>query len=161
MKYLKMLCLAAVAAATLTALVGVGTASATVLCKTNLTSGCASEDYPVGTEIHITQEPETTAVLETTSGTVLNTCTGGTTKGTIANTGGNSSTVSVTLTSLSWGTCTRTTHTITIGAFEFHHIAGSDNGTVTSIAAKTIKYDYRMAKITSAWKVKRRASGGR
>jgi DNA-binding Lrp family transcriptional regulator len=31
----------------------------------------------------------------------------------------------------------------------------------TSIAAKTIKYDYRMAKITSAWKVKRRSNGGR
>ena len=27
----------------------------------------------------------------------------------------------------------------------------------TSIAARTIKYDYRMAEITSAWKVKRRS----
>ena len=31
----------------------------------------------------------------------------------------------------------------------------------TSIAARTIKYDYRMAKITSAWKVKRRIGAAR
>jgi DNA-binding Lrp family transcriptional regulator len=31
----------------------------------------------------------------------------------------------------------------------------------TSIAARTVKYDYRMAKITSAWKVKRRAGAAR
>jgi hypothetical protein len=50
MKHLKMLGLAALAAAALTALIGAGTASATVLCKNNLNTTTCSEKYPAGTK---------------------------------------------------------------------------------------------------------------
>ncbi len=132
MKYVKMLGLAAVAAMALMAFVGAGTASATVLCKTTLTTGCAAagQDYPAGTKIHATSEGS--AVLETTGGVVLDTCTGSTVKGKTSNTGGASETVSGPIEELAWGACSRTTNTLKLGSLEVHHIAGTDNGTLTA-----------------------------
>jgi len=59
MRYIKMLGLAAVAAAALMAFVGASTASATVLCKTT-TNGAptcpANQAYPAGTAVHAVSE---------------------------------------------------------------------------------------------------------
>jgi len=130
MKHLKMLGLATIAAL---ALVGTGSASATVLCKTPLTSGCATSgwDYGVGTTFHFTTKAATTGVFETTGGVVLITCTGGTLHGSLSNTGGSASTASGLLSSWAWGTCSRATNTLTLGNIEIHHEAGTDNGTLT------------------------------
>lgn len=74
MKYLKMLGLAAVAAAALTAFVGAGTAMAEngVICSTN-TNPCTSK-WAVGTKLDWSLKSGTSAKLTTTGGTTLNTC---------------------------------------------------------------------------------------
>jgi hypothetical protein len=149
MKYLKMLGLAAVAAMALMAFVGAGTASATVLCKTQLTTGCAASgwDYPAGTTIDATlKSPTSTATLETTGGTTLDTCTGSTVHGKTETTGSSTTTVSGKLTSelnaegdpkgLTWSGCTVPTTTLAAGSLEIHWISGTDNGTLTASGAE-------------------------
>lgn len=131
MKYPKALGLAAVAAMALTALLGAGSASATVLCKTALEEGCAGTwDYPAGTEIDLSLVGTTST--SGTSGELLDTCTESTSKGSTTNTGGASETVDWNLTVYSSSNCTGTTDTISNGSLEVHWIAGSTNGTVTS-----------------------------
>ncbi len=89
MKHLKILGLAAVAAMALMALADGGTASATVLCKTPLTSECGSTSWHhVATDTtHWTLKTNTTTVFETTTGVVLDTCTEETTQAKIKTTG--------------------------------------------------------------------------
>lgn len=134
MKFLKMLGLAAVAAAALMAFAGAGPASATVVCKTQPTAGvCPSEwDYPVGTKGKASLAAGTSAALQTTAGEVLVTCTASTVEGTSENTGGATSTVKSTLTALTWSGCSSTVKTLNPGTGELHWIAGTNNGTLTT-----------------------------
>ncbi len=134
MKYLKTLGLAAVAVVALMASVGASSASATVLCSTNVVLGCGGTAwaYPPNTIIELSQKTETTAILETTGGVILDTCTGSKGSGKVSNAGGASETVSGPIESLVWGTCSRTTHTLKIGSLEVHNISGTTNGTVTA-----------------------------
>jgi hypothetical protein len=104
MKHLKMLGLAVVAAAALTAVIGAGTASATELCSTATTT-CSGTKYGVGTEIHAVLESGTTATLTTSITTV--TCTESTVQGHVTNAGG-AGAVKGQLTALTFGGCTRT-----------------------------------------------------
>lgn len=145
MKYVKSLGLAAVAAMALTAFAGAGTASATVLCKTNLTSGCAAAgwDYTGSFGASLTSS----AVLETLGGTTIDTCTRGSAGG-FWSTGGTNATETPTsaIIELTWGTaenpCTKTTDSVdnasgpTFGELEIHYIAGTDNGTLTGRGSK-------------------------
>ena len=130
MRYLKMLGLAAVAAAALTAFVGAGTAPAnTVLCHTTVTTGCASAgwDWSVGAELDLSLKAGTTARTIDTSGFVtLGTCTKGSINGTLSTT----TTPTITLEPAeTWPTCYPT---ITGGEISIHHIAGTHNGTVVA-----------------------------
>ncbi len=131
MKYLKMLGLAAVAAMALTAFFGASSASATVTCTTNVHFGCGA-GWKITTSMVATQTEGTTAILETTGGVVLDTCTGSKVEGEITNPGGPTETVSGNINSLLWGTCSRTTHTLKIGSLEVHNIAGTNDGTLTA-----------------------------
>jgi hypothetical protein len=138
MKYIKMLGLAAVAAAALMALIGVGSASATVLCTetpaagkhcpTNTTLGPAKEDDGDVLDASI----ETSALLKTSGGTTIATCAEGTVKGTITVAGNTTTTTSGDIEELTWAKCSTTVKTLANGTLEVHHIAGTDNGTVTS-----------------------------
>lgn len=132
MKFPKMLGLAAVAAAALMAVLGAGTASATVLCKNNLNTEHCSEPYPVGTKGVFSMEGS--GIMETLEGKVLNTCTGSTVEETLQNAG--SATTTVTLKSegkgISWTGCTSTVSVLAGGEGELHWIPGTDNGTVTA-----------------------------
>src|SRR5690242_5480095 len=86
MHRLKMIGIAAIAAMALTALVGVGSASATEVCTVN-TSPCPSASMH-GPENHV--EATSNNVVLTTSGGIVNptvTCTGSTITGTQENTG--------------------------------------------------------------------------
>lgn len=129
MKHLKMLVVAAAATAAMTAALGAGTASATVLCKTT-TTPCGSP-YAKGTVL----VPSLTGSnqIETLGGTNLVTCTATSTKITIENSGGAASTVSGPITELAASGCTTTVQTLKPGSVEIHHIAGTDNGTVTGL----------------------------
>ncbi|MGN6276239.1 MAG: hypothetical protein ACTHNP_09975 [Solirubrobacterales bacterium] len=135
MKYLKIMGLAAIAAAALMAFVGASSASATVYCKTNLTTGCAAAgwDYPAGTVIHATSTNSGKLVA---GGITLDTCTGSTIKGKTSNTGSSTETVKGPIEILNWGTCTNETKTIKLGELETHWISGTDNATLTSIGTE-------------------------
>lgn len=133
MKYIKMLGLAAVAAAALMAFVGASTASATVLCKEGKTSGCAAagKAYASGTAVEATLTSGTSAEL-LAGGFLEDTCTGSTIKGTTSNAGSSTETVRGSASSLTWSGCTFTTTTKTLGTLEIHWISGTDNGTLTA-----------------------------
>jgi hypothetical protein len=133
MKYFKMLSLAMAAAVALMALGGAGTASATVICKTN-TIPC-SEKYPAGTEYKASLSTGTSMKLTTTEGFTLNTCTASTLTGKTENVGSGTETVhgpipafGLTFTNCSAGTIT----VIEGGDTETHAISGTSNGTYTA-----------------------------
>ena len=135
MKYIKMLGLAAVAAAAMMAFVGAGTASATVLCENNQTSGCTNA-VAKGTVLDFSVETGTSALLKGPFGETIATCTESTVKGPVSNAGGAGATVSGSIETLTFGSCNRPVTVSAPGSLEVHHIAGSDNGTVTSTGAK-------------------------
>ena len=114
---------------TAVALAGVGTASATELYAGNTT-------VPAGTTFHITMEPGTSALASDTSLNPIDTCTTTTVHGTWTTTGSPTTTPLLAISSLTNGgagdPCTQATSTLTNGNMEIHHIAGTDNGTVTS-----------------------------
>lgn len=112
MKLIKMVGLAAVAAAALMAFVGATSASADVLCTVNNTPECPAEK--VVTSIHATLKSGTSALLESTPGEKLVTCTESTVSGTVEKQGHEvepEGPISI----LSWGGCSATTDTIKTG----------------------------------------------
>ena len=127
MKYLKILGLAAVAAMALMAF-GAGTASATKLCKNNLSTTACSEHYGVGTVVEGTLTGS--AVLETTGGSTLDTCTGSTVSGKTTTTAATGAAVTGNVETLTWTGCTFPTATTATGSLEISHIASTDNGTL-------------------------------
>lgn len=136
-KHLRSLGLVAAAAMALMALIGAGSASATVLCSAATTSECATYGGPV-IDASLTE----TSKLSTTGGTVLDECASGTIEGAPSNIGSSSETVSVPIGELTWASCSKTTDTVSKGELEIHWISGTDNGTVTgknvSFTANTI-----------------------
>lgn len=131
MKYLKMTALAAVAAAALIAFAG--TASATVLCKT--TSTPCGEKWEPSTEITSALQLGGTVKISELGGsqTLLVTCMESTLKAKTSNRGSAFETVSAPLQVGSFGGCVESKPIfIVLGEFEIHHIAGTDNGTVTA-----------------------------
>jgi hypothetical protein len=130
MKYLKMLGLAAVAAKALKAVAGAGTASATEICTVT------SYPCPAGSaikELQLSKDPNTTPVLETTEGSIQDTCTEALAEG--ASTQGDSThTVLISDMNLGFTGCTNTTtpNNKSICEVEFHGEGGSDNATATA-----------------------------
>ncbi len=142
MKYVKMLGLAAVAAAALMAFVGASTASATVLCKvegekagtaTTGTKCPAEKAYPKGTVIHAVNT--STAILE---GEPFNIeCKKSTVQGETTNEGSATETVDGPITVLTFEECGPSTVTVLKkGTLEVHWInnedKGSHDGTLTA-----------------------------
>jgi len=138
MKYLKMLGLAAVAAAALTAILGAGSASATVLCSTTVEPCPAGQKWPVGTTLDWSVPSGSSVRLVNTSGEELDTCSGSTLKWTITNSGSATTTVTGENEGTTWSSCTFPTNTLTLGKTEIHRIAGTHNGTVTADASTEV-----------------------
>jgi hypothetical protein len=143
MKYVKMLGLAAVAAAALMAFVGASSASATVLCKTVPAANVcgAGWTYGAGTEIHAVNEGN--LVLTTGSEFTEITCKKGTVLGKTSNAGSATETVngSIEAKNLTWEECSTpngkcTVATVKGGTLEVHSTATSGNGTLTSNGAE-------------------------
>jgi hypothetical protein len=131
MKYIKMLGLAAVAAMALMAFVGVGSASAVTLCENFQTTNCTSH-VNSGQEIDFSAEDS--IKLAGPFGIVIDTCTESTVKGTTSNTGVDDLTTPVagTVTSLTFGGCTRVTTVGSGGTLSIVASGTEGNGTVTS-----------------------------
>jgi hypothetical protein len=132
MKHLKLAGLSAVAAMALMALLGVGTASATVLCKTATGGEPCGESWKYSGTIEGSLKSGTTAVLRTTSESIENTCTGGSAKGS-ASAGGATATVTGTVatTDVSLSGCVHTVDVLEKCEGEIHSISGTSSGTVT------------------------------
>lgn len=139
MNYVKTLALAVVAAAALAALVGVGTASATVLCKTEPTGGGTGTKgttcpegwaYTAGTEIHGVLDPGTKSVTTTLYLNIE--CEESTFAGATTNEGSETETVQINVTTWTFGKCNCEVKILSTGSLEIHWVADSFNGTVTS-----------------------------
>jgi hypothetical protein len=140
MKYVKMLGLAAVAAAALMAFVGAGTASASMLCSAAEPTCTSANTWPAATELDFSLVPGTSFQQEETAppngeGEVLDRCEEATKKWKVTKTGSATSTVTGDIEVLTWGRCTWPTTTVAgfTGKFEVHAETGG-NGTVTSDA---------------------------
>jgi hypothetical protein len=121
MKYLKMLGLAAVAAAALMAFAGAGTASASEIC-TEKVNPCPAAKKITKIEASLIGG---TAKLEDTEKNVLDTCTGGGVKITnITGGAGVSPTGTVPKEDLTWSGCTFTTNTVTGGTIDATEATG-------------------------------------
>jgi len=138
MRYVRTLGLAAVAAAALIALAAVGTASATVICKNNLSTEKCSEPYPKGTAGKASLEPGTSMLMKGPFGETIATCTESTVTGTSANTGSATETVKSTLTSLTFSKCNHPVTVKAAGTGELHWIPGTDNGILTTTGTTVI-----------------------
>jgi hypothetical protein len=134
MKYVKMLGLAAIAAAALMAFVGASSASATVLCNVEGTGSptgttCpAGHAYGAGTKI----EGANSGVvkLDTTFKTVE--CNKSTISGEISGEGSATETVTGPEGTLTFTECNCTVNVLKAGKLEIHWISGTHNGTLTS-----------------------------
>jgi hypothetical protein len=133
MKYVKMLALAAVAAAALMAFVGAGTASATELTCTNPPG--TKVVCPVGTEIHAVNEESVVLTTE-----FLNiTCSSSTVGGKITNAGSPTETVKGSVETLTFTTCNCPVTVLKTGTLEVHTTKENEpnnNGTLTSSGAE-------------------------
>ncbi|HET9396569.1 MAG TPA: hypothetical protein VFO36_10970 [Nitrospiraceae bacterium] len=135
MKYLKMLGLAAVAAAALMAFVGAGTASATTLTAPEGTQ------VPAGTLI--TAEAETHVTLHPPFGSI--TCAKSHVEGKTSNAGSATETVKGNISTLSFGECNATVTVLKAGSLEIHTDPegqpANGNGILTSSGAEvTVVY---------------------
>ena len=131
MKNLKMLGLAAAAALALTALIGVSSASATVLCSEYTRECPAGKGYGSGTVIDATMEAGTSSVIRDTAGTVLATCTGGTFKGETTGAGTKETAVPGVLQSLTFTGCAQTLTVLKTGKMNILYAGPNTNGTLT------------------------------
>jgi len=131
MRYVKMLALAAVAVGALMAFIGAGTASATKICSTTVDPCPAGQHWPTDTTLHFTLVEKGSALLTTTEGETINTCSKSTVTITTTNTGSSTETVTGDIKKLVWEGCNFTTTTNNLGALEIHKIAGTSNGTLT------------------------------
>lgn len=126
-----MLALAVVTAGALTAFLGAGTASATVLCKTNLTASCLGVwDWQAGTAIGTASEGKVQFL--NLLGAVENECEGNINFAT-GTTGSATTTVTANIAAggITWKNCDEATVTLKGGSLEIHHITGTDHGTIT------------------------------
>jgi hypothetical protein len=139
MKYVKTLILAAVAVAALLAFLGAGTASATVLCKTEPNGGATGTKgttcpegwaYPANTEIHGVLDPGTVTKTKTTFANAE--CKKSTFRGKTNNEGSANETVTVNLEVLTFEECNCEYKVLNPGTLEIHWIPDTFNGTVTS-----------------------------
>jgi hypothetical protein len=137
MKYVKMLALAAVAAAALMAFVGASTASATVLCKTKVNAaGFCPKGWVMAQaeELHAISETEK-PTLTSTFKTI--TCDESTVKGEVEKKGSAAETVKGPVQTLTFTTnCNCTVVVLKGGTLEVHAKDDKGNGTLTSNGAE-------------------------
>lgn len=127
MRCIKMLGLAIAAAAILTAIVGTGAASATVLCKNE----ACTETYGVGTVILAEQVGK--SVFKAGAETI-DECSSSEIEAKVEQIGSPTSTNRNTFVRLPFSLCNVVTAVLKLGTFEVHNITGTKNGTVTSLA---------------------------
>lgn len=132
MKYLKLIGLSALAALALTALVGAGTSSATVLCASE-TAPCTSK-YGIGTEIKAQLKEGTIAKLH--AGFTEIQCKKSRVVAKTENSGGASETVNIPIETLTFEECNCEVVVLKKGRRQIHYIEGTHNGTDTGMESE-------------------------
>jgi hypothetical protein len=151
-KHLKFFVLALAATGTLVMLGGAGSASATVLCKITATPCGAANHVSAGSLIEAELKPGTAAVLEAPMNPTITCSTGGLVYKT-ETTGGAASTVAGS--TVRWPSLECHANGIgadiavtILGQFEFHHISGTENATIT---AKNVEFWFKYTFLESGW----------
>lgn len=130
MKHLKISLTALVGVIALTALLGVGSASATTIWKD--TNWAFDDKLGVGTKVFASLQPFTSFTIKSTGGAALTTCTESEFELVIENAGSEWSDVSGSLQKLAFRSCSQTTHVLYPGTMKIQHIPGTNGGLVTS-----------------------------
>jgi hypothetical protein len=134
MKHLKLVGLAALAVMAAIVAGGAGTASATVLCTATETPCSESKLVKASTEIQADLAYLKRSFFSETSNLIFESCTGNTLTTQVIKKGGAAETVTsgVTALNFTWSGCEAGGVVATeTGELEIHHIAGTDNGTLT------------------------------
>lgn len=130
MRYIKSLGCAAVVAVALLAVAG--GAAATTLCKNNANTATCNETYGPNAIIEAELNKGTKVVFENTMGASLNSnCTESHFRAKVTNAGNATETVKAAMESLTFGGVNCSTKVIEMKTLEIHHIANTDNGTLT------------------------------
>ncbi|HEX5989637.1 MAG TPA: hypothetical protein VFY75_05440 [Solirubrobacterales bacterium] len=134
MKHLKSLGLAVIAALTITAFLGAGSASGAVLCKVTATPCGAGNIYSGALKTSTTS-----AVFKDSEGTAVSTCTGSELGGKIEQAGGAGKPVVVGTNYLAFTGCSAKTWVIkNTATLNVNHIAGTDNGAIEGKGELTV-----------------------
>lgn len=136
MKYLKTLGLAAAAAVAITAFLGAGSASATVLCKVTTTPCGAGNIYSGALTTSLAANTKTTFKV---GETIISECTGSELGGKVENAGGASKPVVFGTSLLLFTGCSKTTWVIrNTATLNVNHISGTDNGAIEGKGELTV-----------------------
>jgi hypothetical protein len=142
MEYVKTLGLAAVAATALMALLGAGSASATVLCSTYMSPCPVGWNEPAGTEIDMTLKAGTSQTIFSTGGTLVETCTTSTFKGKTTNAGSATETIKGNVEKLTFENCGSEIKVVSTGAFEIHYVGPTTKGGLTTSGTHLTVVDF-------------------
>lgn len=132
MRHLKNSLMALVGVIALTALAGIGTASATTIWKD--TNWAFDDKLGVGTKVFASLESGSSFTIQSTGGQALTTCTESEFELVIENGGGEFSDVSGSLQKLAFRSCSQTTHVLYPGTMKIQHIPKTNQGLVTAEA---------------------------
>lgn len=100
-----------------------------ILCTAAETPEC-TRSYREGRAVGLSLKTGTSMVVESTSSSIEDTCSGDAVKGTVGSGAGEA--VSIELMESSWSSCSKPTKTLAVGSLEIKHISGTHNGTVIS-----------------------------
>lgn len=139
MKSLKMLGLVVAAAAALTASLGVGSASATVLCEEFAIPCPAGKIYAVGQTVGAALAPKGVSTFRNTEGVALNSCSSSVFAGTTANEGKKGERVKGGISTFDFAGCSNATAVLENGSFEIEYVPG-ENATRANLTFKGTKF---------------------
>lgn len=138
MKSLKILGLVAAAAAVLTASLGVGSVSATVLCSENKIPCPESKIYAAGATVSASLVAKGSSIFRDTGGNVLNTCSSSIVAGSTSNQGKKGETVKGAISTFDLAECSNATAVTEAGQFEIEYVTG-ENETRANLRFKGTK----------------------
>jgi hypothetical protein len=136
MRYAKMLGLAAIAAMALMALLGTGSASATVLCSEYVSPCPQGKALGKDTVIDMSLRTGKSLTITDIATNLIATCTEATVKGKTTNEGSATETVKGNVEEMTFGKCTSTVKALKLGTFEVHYVGPNTRGELTSIGAE-------------------------
>jgi len=151
MKHLKMLGLAAVAAAALTVIFAAGSASATVLCKEYETPCPVASLYAAGLTVSAALEAGGSSTLKITGGEAITVCKSSTMSTKTKNAGGKGELVEGEGSTLSLKECSATTTVITAGQFSIEYVPSQPTETRANLWISSLGISVNLFGVTCTY----------